>query len=393
MDDSYEYTPMIERWKDDASSWVWVKPKTSDYYLNKFKGCLVGGAIGDALGYPAEFMTLEEIRAKYGEQGIARYEFVDGKALISDDTQMTLFTANGLLYGFTHLAQTGSMKKPEYYIWKAYKDWYAAMHRETPKTWRCWLHEAPGMVAVRGPGHTCVSALRGWNMGHVDKPLNNSKGNGGLMRVSPIGLYFADQSKLEETCRLGAKAATITHGHPLGYITAATMVCIINQIIYKDCGIQLAMMDAKSMIRKLFPRNSEEIGILNALLERATDLCFQNIEDAAAIEQLGLGAVAEEALAIAVYCSMKYYNNFEKAMIAAVNHGGDSDSTGSITGNILGAYLGYDALPEFYKSDLECLDVILEIAEDLYNAPAIFARPPAEMSDEWRAKYVDCRRC
>ena len=84
-------------------------------------------------------------------------------------------------------------------------------------------------------------------------------------------------------------------------------------------------------------------------------------------DKLGGGWVAEETVAIAVYCSLAHFNDFEKAMVAAVNHGGDSDSTGAVTGNLLGVVFGYEALPDFYKEDLELHDVILHIADDLYN--------------------------
>ena len=90
-------------------------------------------------------------------------------------------------------------------------------------------------------------------------------------------------------------------------------------------------------------------------------------DDVRAIEdELGGGWVAEETAAIAIYCALTYFGNFERAMIAAVNHAGDSDSTGAVTGNLLGAAIGYDAIPQFYKDDLELHDVILHIADDLY---------------------------
>ena len=72
-------------------------------------------------------------------------------------------------------------------------------------------------------------------------------------------------------------------------------------------------------------------------------------------------------MAIALYCVAKHFDDFEKAIVASVNHAGDTDSTGAITGNILGAAIGYKALPEFYKKDLELHDVTLEIADDLYD--------------------------
>lgn len=86
-----------------------------------------------------------------------------------------------------------------------------------------------------------------------------------------------------------------------------------------------------------------------------------------AIKQIGEGWVAKETLAIAVYCVAKYFDDFEKALVASVNHSGDSDSTRAVTGNILGAAIGYDALPEHFKSNLELHDVILHVADDLWE--------------------------
>lgn len=68
---------------------------------DRIRGCLFGGASGDALGYPVEFLSDDDIRVQYGDKGITRYSLdpKSHKALISDGTQMTLFTANGLLFG------------------------------------------------------------------------------------------------------------------------------------------------------------------------------------------------------------------------------------------------------------------------------------------------------
>lgn len=102
-------------------------------------------------------------------------------------------------------------------------------------------------------------------------------------------------------------------------------------------------------------------------MNKAVKLAGKNINDLDAIYELGEGWVAEETLAIAVYCALKYENDFEKAIITSVNHNGDSDSTGAVTGNIIGAYLGMNAIPEKFLTNLELKDVISEIAADLYN--------------------------
>ncbi len=106
---------------------------------------------------------------------------------------------------------------------------------------------------------------------------------------------------------------------------------------------------------------------LEQLIDKAVMLSKNGEDDLSNIHQLGEGWVAEETLAIAVYCSLRYENDFSKGVIAAVNHNGDSDSTGAVAGNILGAWLGYDAIEEKWKRNLEFMRVILELADDLYE--------------------------
>ncbi len=104
------------------------------------------------------------------------------------------------------------------------------------------------------------------------------------------------------------------------------------------------------------------------LINKALELAANNEEDAVNIDRLGGGWVAEETLAIAIYSVMRHFDNFERAIIASVNHGGDSDSTGAVTGNIIGAVNGYNAIPDYFKDNLELHEVILKMADDLYVA-------------------------
>ncbi len=120
---------------------------------------------------------------------------------------------------------------------------------------------------------------------------------------------------------------------------------------------------------------------------KAINLSKSDLDDLSAIKSLGEGWVAEETLAIAIYCSLKYPSDFEKSIIAAVNHSGDSDSTGSVTGNIIGAYLGISAIPEKYLSNLELKEVIIEISDDLYNSN--INSENSYSSNKWQEKYVN----
>ena len=144
----------------------------------KIKGCLYGGAIGDALGYPIEFRKAEEIFAIYGEKGILYYELFHGKALISDDTQMTLFTANGLLVGYTRLCLRGIMGPWQSYIELAYKDWLKTQDNsyqsESPYC-HSWLLNYEEFYNNRAPGNTCILALRRKECGRRQGNTNGNK--------------------------------------------------------------------------------------------------------------------------------------------------------------------------------------------------------------------------
>ncbi len=357
--------------------------------LNQFKGCLIGGAAGDALGYAVEFSPASSIFQKYGEHGITEYELCNGVAEISDDTQMTLFTATGLLLGTTRGMTRGIMSDYAHYIAYSYRDWYRTQTEPYPlpeEPHYSWLVNLPEMFSSRAPGITCLSALGHGGNGTMENPLNHSKGCGGIMRVAPVGLYFCDtRHKPEEIDRIGAAAAALTHGHELGYIPAAMLTHIILKICENGDSILSAVKDAMSAMPALFPK-AEHMAALLALIQKAIDLSAENLDDLDAIRQLGEGWVAEETLAIAVYCALKYADDFERGIIAAVNHDGDSDSTGAVAGNILGAALGLDGIPQKFIESLELKDVILEIAEDLHCGGQITKY--GAWDDRWASKYL-----
>lgn len=359
--------------------------------LNRIKGCLVGGAVGDALGYAVEFSTLSEIIRKFGESGIKRYELDGGLARISDDTQMALFTANALLFGETRGQMRGIGAGPAGYFTEAYLDWYETQTEKYPLRdyHPSWLVNFREFFSRRAPGGTCMSALQAGGRGTVERPVNNSKGCGGVMRVAPIGVYFAGKAhwEQEKVDMAGAKAAAVTHGHELGYIPSAALVHIVCQLASAEKpDVFAAVLSSMEAMPKLFP----EAGFMRYyldLMDKAIDLSQKDVDDRNAIGQLGEGWVAEETLAIAVYCAIKHADSFEDAIVASVNHDGDSDSTGAVTGNILGTALGYTSIPDHYLEKLELRDIIEEISEDLYNDCQM-----SEYSDYrdpvWESKYI-----
>ena len=337
-------------------------------YLSKIQGCLIGGAAGDALGYVIEFMHYRDIRQTYGPGGIAEYELIEGKALISDDTQMTLFTANGLLYGETQMMTQGVSDGPHTYIPFAYRDWLYTQDRAyKPEKSISWLLDVPELYANRAPGKTCLSALRSGKFGTLENAVNSSCGCGGVMRVAPVGLFYGqyyDQLSVENLIRFGAGAAAVTHGHPLGYIPAGMLSLIIERAAFTEEKLPKIIADSFEATKKVFHSNIYWNNF-EELIRKAIEFSDNNESDVTNISNLGEGWLAHETLAIAIYCALRYEHDFSGGITAAVNHDGDSDSTGAVCGNILGAYVGMDGIEKKWTADLELCDRILEIGSDL----------------------------
>lgn len=342
---------------------------------DRVRGSLIGGAIGDALGFPVEFIySYEDIQKRYGENGITRLDTVQwwtdtnmGKAVVSDDTQMTLFTALGLL----NAKEKGMAPVPA--ICNAYIEWlYTQKGFHSKRSNNCWIGDLPELNVRRAPGNTCITALERIIQGR--DPMNDSKGCGGIMRIAPIPLYGLSQNRIQNIStldELAADAAELTHEHPLGYIPAYVMAHIIYRLAADESPTGEAFREyvheSMRMADNKYVSEGESMKNLHALIDMALDLANDDMPENDAIRQIGEGWVAEETLAIAVYCCAKHFDDFEKAMIASVNHGGDSDSTGAVTGNILGAAIGYEAIPEYFKTDLQLHDVILHVADDLWR--------------------------
>lgn len=337
-----------------------------EYLKDRFCGCIAGGAAGDALGYVVEFMSRRQIVERYGSTGIRSYDSGrGGPALFSDDTQMTLFTAEALL----HAAETGEDCLE--CVRSGYVSWYAAQTGACEAAEWSLLAHNPHMKASRAPGVTCLNSLNMWSVGR--SPKNDSKGCGGVMRIAPVALYGYASGAFDAdgVARFSAEASRLTHLHPLGYIPAASLGWLIYMLLKSNdiSGAEMKRLVEESLdvLDRLpeFDCYSREKDYFRTLVQRAVLLAENGDDDVANIGRLGEGWVAEEAVAIAVYCAVKYVDDFSGALAAAVNHDGDSDSTGAICGNISGAARGYSHIPEQFKSGLEELDLLIDMSEML----------------------------
>lgn len=361
---------------------------TTEEIRDRIRGSLIGGAIGDALGYQIEFET------GVGPRQVTRFK--GDKGVVSDDTQMTLFTACSLLWRETRWALRGIAMLPPEAVYLGYLDWLSTQQRVPEHQPISWIVGVPELNVLRDPGMTCIEALSSGKAGTFGEPINDSKGCGGIMRVAPVGLFIAAEDRVGE---FAARSCALTHGHPLAILSAYVLGLIVH---YARSGwvmckaVQTAVRKMNEWEPEVY-RDSKRLKInwdtekaeLTEILSKAIALAGDEKEDIVAISELGGGWVAEEALAIAVYCALKYPDDFEKTVIAAVNHDGDSDSTGAITGNIVGAAVGYEKIPEHYRENVELKEVILTLADDLtMGVPT--DENGAVTDEKWLQKYLYC---
>lgn len=308
-----------------------------------WRAVLLGGAVGDALGAPVEFYRRDQIRDRYGElDGLVHHPHRFGA--ITDDTQMTLFTAEAVIASRRHEGESF-----EAAVFYSYLRWLATQGRrprlpqgERPLELRGLLWDDDDLHHVRAPGTTCLNALEGGWYGTRERRRNNSKGCGGVMRAAPAGSYEA-----------GVAIGAITHGHPTGYLTAGALAGII--AVLRDGGsLDDGIVDVLARLRSE-PHGAETVAALEAAVAYGGD----------DIEELGAGWVAEEALAMGVWAARGAEGDVRGALLRAVDHSGDSDSTGSIAGNLLGAMHGEAALPVEWVTELEARDLIARVGEDL----------------------------
>ena len=211
--------------------------KTSS--VDNFIGCIIGGAIGDAMGAPIEFYSLYQIISRYGLNGVNNFvEDKNGIGYITDDTQMLLFTAEGIIRNkiwSTKLERDAKNGHVEH-VYNSYLSWLFTQNQLSNKNiYACypdlngWLLQNKKMHTRRAPGTTCLDALCSGKYGTTVNHINESKGCGGIMRVAPVGLLIGDEFS---AFKIGAEIAAITHGHPSGYLSAGSLACIISLI----CG-------------------------------------------------------------------------------------------------------------------------------------------------------------
>ena len=297
--------------------------------LDRAKGCLIGLAIGDALGAPVEFD-----RYGYFEPVV---EFRDGGPFNlkagqwTDDTSQALCLAESILSdkGFSQGDFLSRMVN-----WKQYG-----------------YNSSTGECFDIGIG--TANALRSYcSTGKV--PLNtNSGGNGNIMRLAPVSIaFFRDNYKTQEIASL---SSLTTHGH-ISALTCADFLSVMlrSYIVSSDC-------EGDIIYNCQTNDEAYEIDLCSVTLERIANTLISEESD-----WHNVSGFSTDTLCAALYC---FFNteSFEECVSAAVNLGGDADSVGAVAGQIAGAYYGLSKIPQKFIDGLQDSDRFLTLAEQLFN--------------------------
>lgn len=354
-----------------------------DDRLSAYRGCLLGMAVGDAMGHTIDNKTWDEICEDYGPNGLLGYDLVNGCAEVTSYTQIAAYVANGLLCGITR-GKPGLWLR---YITASLREWVKRQHfPRDPDRALCWVSQVPELRRRHCQDARMLDALRFETLGTLDAPINSAATPGAILAGAVVGLFF--EPRRMEPAQIGTLAVqtvALTHGDPEAFLSAAVLAYITAGLV-QDPELSLkdqflhAIEAVDLQFRSRFPRASQLAAQLKVAICLAESRQEPLRED---MEQLGC-RTAGQCLAGAMYACLLHPQDLDGAMITAVNHSGRSAAVGAITGGILGIRLTEDALPDFYLESLEAAPALRILADDLVQGS-----PAAGLfDDDWDQKYV-----
>jgi len=355
-----------------------------------YRGCLLGMAVGDAMGYTVDSRSWAEIREDYGPNGLLGYDLVNGYADVTSYTQLAAFTCNGLLLGMTRGQMLGKMAPFVKYIGLSSKEWAASQRPwGRPDRTFCWLLQQNELCRRHCMDTRMLDTLSRDSLGTPEEPRNNFSNPGSITSAIGVGLFSGQRRmKQPELDRLGAEAVALTHGSPTAFLAGALLTHILTVCLHHpNASLKMVVKKSLEAIQEQFGHEYSQTYELIHLVRHAISYAESpNLNAADVMERLRCENAAQ-VLAGAIYACLSSSEDFDHAMIVAVNHSGRSAAVGAIAGAILGARLGEETLPDFYIECLEPAELLRELADDLFDGC------PMEMGNklfdlDWDRKYL-----
>ena len=324
---------------------------------DNYLGCLISGAIGDSLGYSGS--NEKELK-------------------ITSNTQLSLFTANGLIYGLTRMTIKGIGSDIEKWVYLAYKDWYKLQEEKKalePSLLNIsWLLHIDKLSESRRPVENTVNILKNSNINNIDSIAKEGNQYDCVTRVVSVGLCYPEDESLERVFERAVNIAKLTHSNPEIYLCAGVFATLLASLRSNGLNIEESLRDI-FIILKLYPQS---------------DSLISSIEDTILLSQNSdsYESIRENDFLLGLYFAIKHNKNITFGIEEAVKSSNNPSVVGFITGSILGLINGEGKIPEELKSKLEIRDVIEELARDLYSVSHLDLERLVE-DKTWWAKYVD----
>ena len=348
-----------------------------------YRGCLLGLAVGDAMGYTIDGKSWAEIQENYGANGLLGYDLqADEYAQVTSYTQLAAFLCNGLLIGV-------SRGKVDYlrYAKLSLKEWTRSQQfYRDPEAGFCWLGKLPQFRRRYCRDARMLDNLRLEAYGTMQAPKNDNNAPGAITAAVAVGMFYnAKRLAPEQVGTLAGELIALTHGNPEAFLSGVVLAYTITGILQEpECALVDQFLQAIAVMDGQFRNQFFQAEELALQLRRAIALAKSGVvSDQEGMEQLSC-VDAPHCLAGAMFACLLHPNDFDAAIITAVNHSGLSAAVGAIAGAILGAKLGETALPDFYLESLDCKAALDILAEDMLSGtPAMDV-----FDDSWDHKYV-----
>lgn len=355
-----------------------------------YRGCLLGLAVGDAMGYTVDTKTWPQIQEDYGPHGLLGYDLVNGYAEVTSHTQLAAFTANGLLLGLTRGMVYGRMAPFVKYAGLAQREWAIGQRRyDQPQRNHCWVFGVPELRRRHCTDTRMVEILNRNLLGSLEEPSTRHDTPASIAASVAAGL-FGDPNRMEqqEIDRLGAECVALTHGHPLAFLPGAVIAHLIGSCLRDHAtALEDLVLEAVGAMEAQFGHEYRQAGEIANQVRQAIAMAKEyRGPSAEAMEKLKCDTGAD-VLAGAVFASLLCQEDFDNAMIVAVNHSGRSAAVSCLTGAILGARLGEKELPGFYLEGLEIAPTLKELADDLLQGCPM-VRGNRIFDGDWEQKYL-----
>ncbi len=355
---------------------------------DKYLGCLLGLAVGDALGVTVDSKSYQRICQDYGPAGLLGYDLVNGCANVSSYTQVAAYALNSLLVSIAK-GRT-NLEGYLHYLKRGLGEWAHAQHLPgAPRTRCCWIYHVPQMRQKRCMDSRTLDALTREVTGTMEAPSNGGTGPGTLTAAAMVGLYFSpERLQFQDLGVLAGQVVALTHGSPLAFLSGVALAYAIAGIIHEpEMPLEQQFSQAAEAVLQQFGRDYPQAKAVHDMIRQAIGAYHTpELSPVHSMEMLCC-STGPEVLAGAVYACLAGNGDFDTSMIVAVNHSGKSAAVGALTGALMGAYLGRDALPDFYLESLPCTDMLQEMAQDLMACGPKGWR--ARLFDhDWDRKYV-----